>query len=139
MLVITPPKIRIFQAAMEQAFERELVAYFRAANAWTVVRLPGGATTVGAIPDAVLGEMIAQGVAKAKSYGMTGQAALAGFLTVMLEAAPNFDLDPYLGRYLRDGDVPPNDRIAHLLERASEEDWVAVKEAYDPSAWGVGD
>ncbi len=138
MLVITPQKIGIFQAAMEKAFERDLVAYFRGSQDGTIVRLPSGPVAVSALPDSTLARMIASGVAKAKGYGLTGQAALAGYLTLMFEASPNFDVDPYLGRYLRDADVPPNARISHLLERASEEDWVAVKEAYDPRAWGVG-
>ena len=137
MLTITPRQIGIFQTVAEACFERELALFFRERHSATVVRLPSGRAVLGDLPESLLTKMITTGVVKAKSYGIRGQAAVAGFLTVMLEAAPNFDVDPFLRRYLLDADVPPNARIAHLMERASKEDWVAVREAYDPQAWGL--
>lgn len=137
MLTITPRQLGIFQTVAEACFERELVLFFRQRHLSTVVRLPSGQALLGEIPESTLMRMIATGVAKAKSYGIRGQAAVAGFLTVMVEAAPNFDADPFLRRYLLDADVPPNARIAHLMERASKEDWMAVKKAYDPQAWAL--
>jgi hypothetical protein len=91
------------------------------------------------LTEATLLEMVRKGVARAREYGIRGQAATAGFLTVMFEMAPNFDVDPFLNRYLLDADVPTNSRVDHLLERASEEDWAAVKAAYGSAAWGVTD
>jgi hypothetical protein len=82
MLVITPPKIALFQAAVEEGFQRELAAYFRERHGSTIVRLPAGAATVSSIPDRILAKMVKTGVANAKSYGLTGQAAVAGFFEV---------------------------------------------------------
>jgi len=137
VLVINPRQIAIFQTIAEAGFEIELVDYFRLRHSGTIVQLPGGTAAVGSLPESVVAQMVRAGVARARRYGLSGQAAIAAFVAVMLEAAPNFDVDPYLHRYLMDSDVPPNERIDHLLERALELDWIAVKEAYDPAAWGV--
>lgn len=137
MLVITARQIGIFQTAAEAQFRQDLALHFRQKHAATIVRLPSGPFATNAIPDSVFTAMVSAAVARAQSYGLTGQAAIAGFVALMFEVAPNFDTDPFLGRYLLDADVPPNSRIDHLLERASPEDWTAVKEAYDSEAWGV--
>lgn len=113
------------------------MSYFRSRHGETVVRLPGGALRLGSLPESVVAQMVRAGVGRARRYGLRGQGAIAGFVTLMLEAAPNFDGDPYLRRYLTDPDVAPDARVDHLLERALELDWIAVKEAYDPAAWGV--
>jgi hypothetical protein len=137
MLVITPRQIGLFQTFAEAKFKQDLALYFRQKHSATIVRLPSGPLATDAIPDSMMTTIVSAAVARAQSYGITGQAAIAGFVALMFEVAPNFDTDPFLGRYLHDADVPPNSRIDHLLERASPEDWTAVKEAYDPEAWGV--
>jgi hypothetical protein len=137
LLVINPRQLALFQKAAEAGFALELVDYFRARHAGTMVRLPGGSAPLGSLPETVVAQMMRAGAGRARRYGLTGQAAIAGFVAVMLEAAPNFDGDPYLQRYLLDEDVPPNARVDHLLERAQELDWIAVREAYDPAAWEV--
>ena len=135
MLVINDKQLGIFKTAAEARFESDLVLYIRTHQEGTVVQLPWGPATVEKLPASTLLTLVRTGVEQARKYGITGQSAIAGYLTIMFETAPNFDADRFLQRFLTDSDVEPNSRIDHLLERASEEDWAAVKEAYDPSAW----
>ncbi len=114
-----------------------MVSYFRLRHGETIVRLPSGEAALGSLKETLVAQMARAGVARARRYGLSGQSAIAAFLAVMVETAPNFDDDPYLHRYLLDTDVPPNARLDHLMERAMDLDWIAVKEAYDPAAWRV--
>ena len=79
MLTITPRQIGIFQTVAEACFERELALFFRERHSATVVRLPSGRAVLGDLPESLLTKMITTGVVKAKSYGIRGQAAVAGY------------------------------------------------------------
>jgi hypothetical protein len=54
----------------------------------------------------------------------------------MIGAAPNFDAHPVLQWSLKNESIPPDERIKHLLDQASEQNLDAVKAEYDPTAWG---
>jgi hypothetical protein len=126
-----------FKPEADADFERRLAAYFREEHAGTIVQLASGPTKVEELQEDVLVRMVRTGIARARSYGLSFESSIAGFLTIMFETAPGFDSHPLLKRLLSDPEVLPNSRVDHLLRRATEENWNVVRRSYDPNAWGL--
>jgi hypothetical protein len=137
MLKIRPEQSEAFQPVAEAAFVAEVVDYLRKTRPQEVVRLPGGPTTIAEIPDEILSVMVRGGIARARDYGITSSSALAGFVSLMFISAPNFDDHPLLKRALQDNDTDPNSRLEKLIQDSTEQNWEAVRQAYDASAWGL--
>jgi hypothetical protein len=137
MLKIRPEQSEAFQPVAEAAFVAEVVDYLRKTRRQEVVRLPGGPTTIAEIPDDILSVMVRGGIARAREYGITSSSTLAGFVSLMFISAPNFDDHPLLKRALHDNDTDPNSRLEKLIQDSTEQNWEAVRQAYDASAWGV--
>ena len=137
MLKIRPEQSEAFQPVAEAAFVAEVVDYMRKTRPQEVVRLPGGPTTIAEIPDEILPAMVRGGIARAREYGITSSSTLAGFVSLMFISAPNFDDHPLLKRALLDNDTDPNSRLEKLIQDSTEQNWEAVRQAYDASAWGV--
>jgi hypothetical protein len=137
MLKIRPEQSEAFRPVAEAAFVAEVVDYLRKTRPQEVVRLPGGPTTIAEIPDEILSAMVRGGIARAREYGITSSSTLAGFVSLMFISAPNFDDHPLLKRALLDNETDPNSRLEKLIQDSTEQNWEAVKQAYDASAWGV--
>ncbi len=138
MLKIRAEQMQAFQAAADQAFVKKLVAYLREKHGDTGVQLPTGTFLVFELPAETLEAMVQTGLARARNYGFVSEADLAGFVTVMLETAPNFDDHPLLQRGLRDERIKLEDRLGALLQSATDANWKVAKEDYgDPGAWNL--
>ena len=137
MLKIRPEQSEAFQPVAEAAFVAEVVDYLRKTRPQEVVRLPGGPTTTAEIPDEILSSMVRDGIARARQYGITWRSTLAGFVSLMFISAPNFDDHPLLKRALLDNETDPNSRLDKLIQDSTEQNWEAVRQAYDASAWGL--
>ena len=135
MLKIRPEQSEAFQPVAEAAFVAEVVDYLRKTRPQEVVRFPGGPTTIAEIPDEILSSMVRDGIARARKYGITWRSTLAGFVSLMFISAPNFDDHPLLKRALLDNDTDPNSRLEKLIQDSTEQNWEAVRQAYDASAW----
>lgn len=137
-MIIRPEQMQAFAAVAEKAFVARVVEYLRQKHGAVGVHLPSGIATVGQIPQRTLQKMVENGIARARGYGMNYESALAAFIVILFEAAPNFDDHPLIQRILKDESVPPNSRIEELLSRATEQNWEAIKQHYNPDAWGLG-
>ena len=137
MLKIRPEQSEAFQPVAEAAFVAEVVDYLRKTRPQEVVRLPGGPTTIAEISDEILSVMVRGGIARGREYGITSSSTLAGFVSLMFISAPNFDDHPLLKRALLDNDTDPNGRLEKLIQDSTEQNWEAVRQAYDASAWGL--
>ncbi len=137
MLKIRPEQMRVFQSVADASFLRRVAQHLRESYAESPVQLPGGATTVARLPEAILLEMVSHGVARARGYGMSYESSLAVFVVIMFTAAPNFDEHPLIRRILADRSIPPDARLDQALERISEQNWEAVKQNYAASAWNL--
>src|SRR4030095_13313859 len=114
-----------------------LVASLRKNHADTRIRLPTSIGTVGQLSGDTLQHMVRNGVDRARTYGLRHENALAAFVLVMFEFAPNFDADPFLHSMLTNKDVGPDSRLDKLLREATKQHWEAVVGSYDPDAWGL--
>ena len=87
------------------------------------------------IPLDGLREMVANGMDRARSHGLSSLANLAGFVSVMFEIAPNFDEEPLIRQTLSDVDIPSDNRFEKLFERQFDKAWEAAANSYDSDAW----
>jgi hypothetical protein len=135
MLKILPHQMEAFGAVTDELLTKRVVDHLRTNYLDTVVQLPSGSLPVKEIDEAELKAMVSRGIARARVYGISHESALAGFVAIMFEAAPNFDGHPVLQQILRDESVDPNSRIERLLDHFSEEIWEDVKAGYDRQVW----
>lgn len=135
MLTIRADQIQAFHSVADAMFIDRVSQYLKEHHADTSIRLLEGVSTVRDLPDETLREFIRNGLARARSYDLTHESALAAFIVLQFETAPNFDDHPLLRRALRDERCETNLRIDRLMEQATPENWQAVKERYDANAW----
>lgn len=136
MLIIRLDQIQAFDSVADALFVDQILQYLREHHDGTVIQLEeGAATPVQDVGDEMLREFVRHGITRARAHGITHQSTMAAFIVLQFETAPNFDEHPLLQRVLKDDRVDANLRIDRLMERATEENWKAVRERYDPGAW----
>jgi hypothetical protein len=87
------------------------------------------------IADGELRKLIAAGIARAGRHGIESGQAVALFVALMFEIAPNFDEHPAIRKVLSDEGLAVDARVGELAERISPEEWVAAQGTYDARAW----
>ncbi|MFL6546795.1 MAG: hypothetical protein ACJ8LM_16655 [Candidatus Udaeobacter sp.] len=135
MLTIRREQYEVFRPVAEQVFINEITDYLGRVHGERIIQLPDGALSVGAIPEERLRNMVKGGIAKARAYDMTSKAALTAFVVLMFLTAPNFDEHPLIQHMLLDEAIEPNKRLDELWQRTVDQNWVAVKQSYDPALW----
>lgn len=88
----------------------------------------------------LVAQLVASGIARASSHGLTQESAIQDYVLLMFEVAPNFDQHPAFAKALRDTaaeGVDEDARIHAILERVTVEEWNQAAENYDENAWGV--
>ena len=139
MLTIRAQQMKVFQPAAEAAYLRNTVEFLRQQYAKVAVQLPGGLSLVEQLSEMDLRAMVADGIARARGYGMSSEVALSTFVVLMFVAAPNFDTHPLIQRVLKDEKFAPDARIDQLWVHTSEQNWEVVKQKYDAAAWRLND
>ena len=82
------------------------------------------------IPTDELQEMVSNGIARARTYGLYSDEDLVAFVSVMFEIAPNFDEHPAIHRVLRDDTIPIEQRFDSLFERVPDEAWETLSKRH---------
>ena len=137
VLSIRPEQMVPFEPVAEVGFVGRLAEYLRVNHIDVKVRLPSETLAVMHIRDDVLHLMIRNGIARARTYGLTFESALSAFVVLMFVAAPNFDIHPSIRQMLVDEKVSANERLQLLWQKTSEQDWEIVRQNYDPAAWAM--
>ena len=137
MLIIRTEQLEPFQQVAESAFARELVEELRRESPDMMIHLPNGSNTIDQIPEEVLYQLVRNGISRAHKYGLSWENSVGAFVTLMFEAAPNFDEHPLIQRVLKDEEIAPDSRMDELLDRTTDENWEAVEQNYDTNAWGT--
>lgn len=138
MLIIRPKQMEAFQPVADSAFVRRIVAHLRDEHGDTLVQFVTASSPVNQIVDETLQEMVRNGITRAREYEMASESSLASFVVLMFVVAPNFDAHPLIKRVLTDESVPADERIGHLWERTSDQNWEAARQNYDPTDWNLG-
>jgi hypothetical protein len=134
---IRSEQIDAFEPQADEVFIDSVEEHLMEEEAETTVRLPLHTCTVEEVPGDVLRQMIRNGIRRARSYGLTWESSLFGFIWFMFEVAPNFDEHPLIRRILASNIQPEDRRIDLLWEQISDANWEAVESDYDPNAWDV--
>jgi hypothetical protein len=85
--------------------------------------------------DRQLTQMIHNGIARARSHGLTWQSSIGKFVGLMFAVAPNFDEYPPIRAILANSSVLPDERVPRMMERITGEQWAGASRRYDLSAW----
>jgi len=84
----------------------------------------------------ILREMIANGLAKARGYGINMDNQLIGFVSIMFSIAPNFDEQPDINKILSSTSIPADEKYDLIFEDdVSEQAWADAEDHYDDLAW----
>ena len=135
-LKIRPEQRAVIEEVARENFVHRLAAHLRAEYSGAAVTLPdAGQTTVGELDEATLDRLVRVGIARAGSHEISLQSAIAAFVAVMFEVAPNFDTHRLSRVLLGDEEVAPDARLDELLNVLTEKNWESIRAEYDPQAW----
>jgi hypothetical protein len=135
MLQVRPEQMAVFTSIAEANFAQRLAAHLRAQYAETVVHLPDSSPTVKELQDETLHLLIIEGIKRGRNHGLSYENAVAAFIAIMFEVAPNFDIHSLVEPFLKDESIAPNSRLDPLLNQLTKQDWETVRSAYDVNAW----
>jgi hypothetical protein len=137
VLKIKSEQIRLFQPEAEAAFVREVMEYLRENHAAQEVETPRGKTTVRALPDAALREMVEDGIRRGRDYRIDWRSTLISFVVLLFVGAPNFDEHPKVSGFFVGAETVDDAALESLLDEMTDEDWDEVENNYDSQAWNL--
>ena len=104
MLKIRPEQLGAMQEArLEAAIRQHLGGHHAAA--------------IAALSTDECTQLVRDGIAHARGYGMSSPSSIGAFVAIMAEIGPGFDRTPALRQALSDPSVAPDERIKLLAER----------------------
>ncbi|HMF58082.1 MAG TPA: hypothetical protein VK619_17190 [Pyrinomonadaceae bacterium] len=124
-MIIRKEQMAVFETAAEEEFVKRMAQYLKEQHAGAVAHLS----------DERLRRRVRGALARGRSHGLTWESALAGFVVLMFEVAPNFDLHPAFHEVLQTSYPNENERIRAIYENVRDEEWEEAQEFYDQSAW----
>lgn len=137
-LSIRAEQMTVIEAVAQENFVRRIAAHLLAEYPKAVVSLPDDEkSTVDELPEETLHDLIRVGIERARGHELTFESAIAAFVAVMFEVAPNFDTHRLSQVLLNDEEIEPNARLDELLNVLNEKNWEAIREDYDPKAWNA--
>jgi hypothetical protein len=107
MLTIRDQQIQTFQGHARNRYVRAFLEYLRITH-------PDSVQTKS---DQEIDALIRGGIARAETLGLRDEGAIAGFLTLLFLAGPDFDRQPGLHEILNDASLEPGERIVALISR----------------------
>ena len=137
MLIIRREQFEVFKPIAEEVFITSVVEYVRTAHGVRTILLPDGVTTIDAIPETTLRAMVKGGIEEARNYDLTSKSAIISYVVLMFLTAPNFDQHPLIQHTLLDEKIDPNLRLNELWTKTVDQNWVAIKQSYEPSEWNL--
>ncbi len=109
----------------EQEFIETIVEYMQGRSPELVDNIP---------PD-MLQEMVKNGIARARRYGLHTDENLISFVAVMFEIAPDFDEHPAIQAVLTDQSLAPEERFKAIFDNVPPEAWEEAEQNRDSEAW----
>jgi hypothetical protein len=136
-LSIRAEQMTAIELETQEKFVRRMAAHLLEAYPKAIVILPAGEEkqTVDTLPKETLLELVRIAIARARSYDLTFESAIAGFTALMFEIAPNFHTSRICQVVFNDAEIEPNVKIDLLVSMLTEKNVVTMQEHYDPAAW----
>lgn len=124
MIHLRPEQLAAFQARYDIGLLDRIVQHVTTEHA----------EVVDGFPEPLVREMVGNGLARARRYGLTWESSLTGFVALMFTVAPNFDEQPAIHRVLMNARLRPDERF-ELLQRIRDRHWRDAQHLYDERAW----
>lgn len=125
MLTIRPEQLEVFRQQRDHAFVDRLIEHLRQHHTGTVL----------GIADEVLRQRVTFGIERARTYGLTWESSIGGFVALQFIIAPRFDEQRGIHRILTDPSKPPDERIGGLSELIGADDWFEASTDAPLSHW----
>ena len=135
MLTIRREQLEAFRPVTEAEFTGRIADHLRSKHSRSVLRLRKSPTLLERLSDELLREMVRNGIERARSYGLSWESSISGFVVLMFTVAPNFDQHPIVQRVLTASEVAPDERMKLILSEMKSSNWQEAKDRYDSSAW----
>ncbi|MDI3284688.1 hypothetical protein [Polyangium sp. 15x6] len=113
MLTLRRGQRKAFEPLVEDALVERIFVFLRQRPEPEIHRLD----------DAHLRAAIRAGVAQGRAFGLTWQSSLGAFVGLSIVVGPRFHEHPAVRAILTDETIPPDERIAALRDRLTEEEW----------------
>lgn len=113
MLTLRRGQRKVFEPLVEDALVERIFVFLRQRPEPEIHRLD----------DAHLRAAIRAGVAQGRAFGLTWQSSLGAFVGLSIVVGPRFHEHPAVRAILTDETIPPDERIAALRDRLTEEEW----------------
>ncbi len=135
-LSIRAEQMSVIETVAQEKFVHRIAVHLLEEYPKAVVILPDDEKfPVDELPEETLYDLVRVGIARARSYGLTFESAIAAFTAVMFEISPNFDTHQLCQVLLNDEEVEPNVRLDELMKVLNEKNWESIRAEYDPKAW----
>ena len=118
-----------FRKQRDLAFVDHLIAHLRQHHAAAV---DGDSSD---IPEERLRQRVVDGIRRARSYGLTWESAIGGFVALQFVIAPRFDEQFAIHQVLTDSSTPPDERMGLLNDSISAADWFDASTSAAFSHW----
>ena len=118
-LVVRANQLRAFEDELLRPFFDDMVAELR----------EGYTDAVAGLDDARLREEVAEGVRRARRYGIEERNQVRAFVILRLALSPSFDEHPRIAAILNDPALQPRERMPALLSRVGRRTWGEVQRA----------
>ena len=135
MLKIRSEQIRPFQPQAEDAFVERVAAYLKVNHSNELVRLPKTESLLGELPKEILSEMVKGGITRARTHGFEWKSNLLSYVVLMVIGAPNFDEHKKVAGFLKNEEIPVEERLKKMMKEMTDEDWDEIEENYNPMIW----
>ncbi len=125
MLIIRSEQLEVFRQQRDHALVDRLIAHLRQHHAATII----------GVADEALRQRITFGIERARTYGLSWESSIGGFVALQFVIAPRFDEQPGIHRILTDPSKPPDERIGGLSELIAADDWFDASTDKTLSHW----
>ncbi|MCX4247431.1 hypothetical protein [Paraliomyxa miuraensis] len=109
--------------------------HLRELHGHVTVTCPDETTTIAALSDPVLHELVRKSLVCALDHGIAEAPVLSAFIVTRFVAAPNFTEHPAARTWLEDASMRPDDRVRQLVQRLTPRDWRDIRRSYRAEGW----
>jgi hypothetical protein len=138
MLTIRTEQITAFERAVDERYIEDLTDYLLQTHPKAPIRSYVRSALLSSLTRTVVLRLVRNGIARARSHGLTWKGNIAAFVTLMVIVSPNFDQDPVVARILREARESIDRHWESIWDDTTNDDWARIRDSYDTAAWTQG-
>jgi hypothetical protein len=110
---IRAEQMNVFEKHIESSFTEQIIEHLHLHHSDAILGLS----------EEVLRERVESFKIRARSYGLTWQSSIIGFVALCFVVGPKFDQQAQVHSVLTDPAIEPNERIQELRHRVDKRSW----------------